>query len=340
MRGLNGPMDHQITKPGSIETVSRFSTDGIPRHKRAAFFRERVGNGIVKLDACPLSEDFCVDGTGMTLPNLGAVATSITRSRIARTRDVLRDGNDNLRLVILRRSASSAPAAQLGRELTVEDGSAVVLSNCDLNAITFTASQSRMISLNFTRRMLRPLLRDFDAILGHTIPKQIAPLRLLVTYIEALLTEPAPLAPEFVQLAVAHIYDLAALAMGATRDAAEIAKNRGLAAARLREIKSDIAANLSRDDLSVVEIAFRQRVTARYIQMLFEAEGTTFTEFVRNARLNRAHRMLVDPRLADRTISAIASDAGFSDLSYFNKAFRRRFDGTPSDIRTARRNGA
>ena len=214
------------------------------------------------------------------------------------------------------------------------------MSNCDLNAITFTAPQSRMISLNLTRKFLRPLLRDFDAVLGCTIPKQTAPLRLLATYIEALLTEPAPPTPEFGQLAVAHIYDLTALAMGATRDATEIAKNRGLAAARLREIKTDIAANLSRDDLSVVEIALRQRVTPRYIQMLFETESTTFTDFVRNARLSRAHRMLVNPRLADRSISAIASEAGFSDLSYFNKAFRRQFGGTPSDVRTAGRNVA
>lgn len=330
-------MDHQIAKPGSIATASRFSTDAIPPYKRAALFREYVGKGIVKLDACPLSEDFCINGTGVTLPNLGIVAVRITPSRIARTREVLRDGNDNLRLVILRQSTSSAPATQLGRELAVEHQSAVVLSNCDLNAITFTAPQSRMISLNLTRKILRPLLGDFDAVVGQTIPKETAPLRLLASYIEALLTERAPPMPDFAQLAVAHIYDLAALAMGATRDAAEIAKNRGLAAARLREIKSDIAANLSRD-LSVVKIALRQRVTPRYIQILFETEGTTFTEFVRNARLNRAHQMLVDPRLTDRSISAIASEAGFSDLSNFNKAFRRRFGGTPSDIRTARRN--
>jgi hypothetical protein len=50
------------------------------------------------------------------------------------------------------------------------------------------------------------------------------------------------------------------------------------AAARLREIKSDIATNLSRDDLSVVGIALRQGVTPRYVQLLFENEGTTFTE--------------------------------------------------------------
>jgi AraC-like DNA-binding protein len=245
----------------------------------------------------------------------------------------MRDGNDNLRLVMLQQAASSAPADHLGRELTVEPGSGVVLSNCDLNAISFTGHRSRMISINLTRKTLRPLLRDFDGVLAHTIPKS-APLSLLSSYIEALVREPAPPTPELGQLAVAHIYDLAALAMGATRDAVEIAKNRGLAAARLREIKTDIAANLSRDHLSVVDIALRQRVTTRYVQLLFENEGTTFTEYVRNARLNRAHRMLMDPRLADRTISAIAFEAGFSDLSYFNKAFRRRFGGTPSDVRT------
>jgi AraC-like DNA-binding protein len=71
--------------------------------------------------------------------------------------------------------------------------------------------------------------------------------------------------------------------------------------------------------------------------MLFEHEGTTFTEFVRQARLDRAHRMLVDPRMADRSISAIAFDVGFGDLSYFNREFRRRFGQTPSDVRAAGR---
>lgn len=324
-----------MLKPGSLERVV-FSADAFPQRKRFAMFREHVGNRIVRLDFFPLVEDNHFDGVGMTLPGLGVVAANNSPTRCERTRETMRDGNDNLRLVMLRRAASSAPAAQLGRELTVEPGSAVVLSNCDLNAITFTAPRSRMISINLTRKLLRPLLRDFDAVLAHTIPKQIAPLGLLATYIEALLAEPAPPDSEFAQLAVAHIYDLAALAMGATRDAAEIAHNRGLAAARLREIKSDIAANLSRDNLSVVEIALRQRVTPRYVQLLFENEGTTFTEFVRNARLMRAHRMLMDPCLVDRSISTIAFDTGFSDLSYFNRVFHRRFGETPSDVRAAR----
>ena len=247
---------------------------------------------------------------------------------------MLRDGNDNIRLVILKRATtSSAPAAHLGRDLTVEPGSAVVLPNCDLNAITFTAPRTQMLSPNLTRKNLRPLLRDFDAVSARTIPSQNDALRLLVGYIEALLAESAPLTPELRRLAIAHIYDLAALAMGATHDASEIASNRGLRAARLREIKSNIAATPWLQGLSVDKIAIRQGVTPRYVQMLFEHEGTTFTEFVRQTRLDRAHRMLVDPRMADRSISAIAFDAGFGDLSYFNREFRRRFGQTPSDVR-------
>jgi AraC-like DNA-binding protein len=31
----------------------------------------------------------------------------------------------------------------------------------------------------------------------------------------------------------------------------------------------------------------------------------------------------------------MASECGFGDLSYFNRAFRRRFGATPTDVRAA-----
>jgi len=45
--------------------------------------------------------------------------------------------------------------------------------------------------------------------------------------------------------------------------------------------------------------------------------------------------MIANPRLAHMAISAIAYEVGFNDLSYFNRTFRRRYDATPSDVRTA-----
>jgi AraC-like DNA-binding protein len=48
----------------------------------------------------------------------------------------------------------------------------------------------------------------------------------------------------------------------------------------------------------------------------------------------------MDPRRAIAAVSAIAFEAGFGDLSYFNRAFRRVYGATPSDVRVkARDNG-
>jgi AraC-like DNA-binding protein len=240
--------------------------------------------------------------------------------------------NDNLRLIIAKRSATPVLAAQFGREITIGPGSAVVLSNSEPNSITFP-SPWRILVLNIRRQVLRPLLHDFDTILKRPIPRQVEPLRLLSIYVQGLCSGPELSSPEVARLAVAHIYDLAALTMGATRDAEEIANGRGLCTARLHAIKADIAEKLVDQHLSVVSVALRQRVSPRYVQMLFEQEGTTFSQYVIGQRLLRAYRILTDLRFADRSITSVAFDAGFGDLSYFNRFFRRRFGGTPSEIR-------
>jgi len=135
------------------------------------------------------------------------------------------------------------------------------------------------------------------------------------------------------RLAVTHVHDLIAMALGATRDAAEVANRRGARVARLNAVKADITANLTARDLSITAVALRQRVTPRYVQMLFDSEGTTFSQFLLAERLAHAHGLLLDPRLAHQSISAIAYASGFGDLSHFNHAFRRRYGATPSDVR-------
>ena len=107
----------------------------------------------------------------------------------------------------------------------------------------------------------------------------------------------------------------------------------GVRAARLAAIRHDIVSNLSDESLSVRTIAARHKVTPRYVQRLFEETGSTFTEYVLGQRLVRAHRLLTDARRSEQTLTAIAFEVGFSDLSYFNRAFRRRFGATPSDLR-------
>ena len=61
----------------------------------------------------------------------------------------------------------------------------------------------------------------------------------------------------------------------------------------------------------------------------------TFSQFVRGQRLACACRMLGDPLHTHWSITAIAFEAGFNDLSYFDRSFRRRYAASPSDVRRA-----
>ena len=90
--------------------------------------------------------------------------------------------------------------------------------------------------------------------------------------------------------------------------------------------------------LSLTSLAREFGISERYVQLIFEEMGTSFTQYLLEQRLRLAHRMLHNPALDHWRISDIAFGAGFGDLSHFNKTFRRRFGDTPSALRVAARN--
>jgi AraC-like DNA-binding protein len=105
------------------------------------------------------------------------------------------------------------------------------------------------------------------------------------------------------------------------------------ASARLDLARKDIAGRFEDPMLTVVGVARRQCISARYLQRLIETTGTSFTMRLNELRLQRALVLLTSPEGRDRRISDIALAAGFSDLSHFNRLFRARFGDTPSAVR-------
>jgi AraC-like DNA-binding protein len=183
--------------------------------------------------------------------------------------------------------------------------------------------------------VIRSLVSDIETALLLVIPKQSAPLQLLANYIAAVHKDIA-VTPEVRRLVAGHAHDLVALAIGMARDAAYGA-TRVDRSMRLRAVKASIVDKLDRRDLAVNLIAEHHRLSPRYLQRLFKDDGTTFSEFVLDRRLDRAYHMLSDPDMAGRTISAVAFACGFGDLSYFNRRFRSRYGMPPSEARVALR---
>jgi AraC-like DNA-binding protein len=266
------------------------------------------------------------------MPGLGIGVCSLSPVRSDLTTELI--DNDDLILVIIREGGGTA--RQRGREATVRDGEAVVTAN-DSPASFVAHTPVEVINLRFERKRLASQLLDADAGVLRPIARDNQALRLLTRYVQIVGAELSQSTPGLRQVTADHIHDLAALALGATRDAAEIAKGRGVRIARLQAIKADVVANVGAGWLSAEAVAARHGVSSRYVRTLFQGDETTFTDFVLNQRLARAHKLLVALRIDADPISAIAFEAGFDDLSYFNRCFRRRYGATPSDIRAAAR---
>ena len=135
------------------------------------------------------------------------------------------------------------------------------------------------------------LVDNLEAASTRLIPRGTEAVRLLTGYLMTLFGDPGIADASMCKLVVTHIYDLVAMAIGATREGQEVALGRGARAARLKAIKADFDRNL------------------------FDEDGTTFSAY------------------ASWTISAIAFEAGFGDLSHFNRSFRRRYGASPSEVR-------
>ncbi len=310
-----------------------FSTDLVPLHERLPYFREKLGRSFTRLDLGPYDDrpvryEATVHGFDGLTVIWGRTNGNIGR----RTKPLLTDGNDDFIFGTIL-SGCSLPS-QVGREFRMDAGSAVLLSCGDVGAKDFPVP-TEFLTLRIPRRLLNGMAAKPEDALARPIPANTEALRLLADYIRLTLKNRQMESPELRRLFAAHVNDLVALALGATRDASQIAYRRGMRAARLHAAKAFIARHVSRPDLSTANVAAHLNVTPRYVHMLFETEGASFTAFVVQQRLALAHRLLADPRMSTHTISAIAFQSGFGDLSHFNRTFRRQFGLTPSDMRRA-----
>jgi AraC-like DNA-binding protein len=221
----------------------------------------------------------------------------------------------------------------MGRDVELASNDGVLISCSDPGSSAFP-SAAPMVSLAFPREALGPLLRDGEDCAGRPVPANTPALAHLRRYIDILMDEEATVTPDLQKLAVMHVYDLLVLALGPTPEARHLAERRGLRAAHLSAIKKEIGDGAG-GKISIETLAAAHRLSPRHVQRLFEEDGTSFTHFVREQRLLRAHRMLLSPRFQHLRITDIAFEVGFGDLSWFNRQFRARFGASPGEVRAS-----
>lgn len=312
-------------------SVFRFSTADYAPQDRLAAWREVLGGGVhLHLDVEPLDDAppcatvelhrFC--GTSLYFSNTSPV-------RALRTPRLVQDGDGDFRLV--RAEGAGYRFTAQGVEQIIPDGGAALIFNGVVGTVQYLGP-CRVTAIRMSRAALTTAVRGFDDHPVRAIAPDTPALRLIAGYAEALRHSNPASDPDVAGQAARHLTDLTALALGPTA----AGRDRGLdsaRAARLREIKADVEQHLSSDRLSVATVAERHRLPVRYLQRLFEAEGTTFTEFVLERRLACVHRLLTDARFVRQPIAVLAFESGFANQAYFNRTFRSRYGAAPTEIR-------
>ena len=140
--------------------------------------------------------------------------------------------------------------------------------------------------------------------------------------------------PDIRHLVTTHVYDLMAMASAPPATAPPLRRSAACGRRDLRLSRPTSSCTPATPALRLSPWRRARGFRRDRCSCCSRVRGT-FSQFVIEQRLARAHRMLTDPRHAGSTVIAIALASGFGDLSHFHRSFRRRYGATPSDVRAA-----
>lgn len=96
-------------------------------------------------------------------------------------------------------------------------------------------------------------------------------------------------------------------------------------------IKEFIAKHYQDETLSIKDISAHVFLSSSYVCTLFKNEtGMTLNQYLTDYRIERAKKLLADPR---NKISDISAAVGYSDGNYFGKTFKKMVGMSPSEYR-------
>lgn len=296
-------------------------------------WREQVGRSLFALDFEPSG-----DGPfrAEVMPILSSGGVQILRWRHTpgftfRDRTLVKDGLSSCALVIPEhRSIDYAHRRSEGRLRT---GDATLLSMAEPGSIGSPGVSSYLAVVVPDGAGIAA--GHGEALIGQTWPRTLPALCLLRGYIRALAGLPTQ--QSLTQLVARHVTDLLSLA-ARERLGLDKASQRATVEDQRTLVALDFIARNFRDPtLAEPAVAASQGISTRYLQRLLEKSGLSFTDHVNSLRLDAARKALVEPKLDHLRIADIALECGFSDISHFNRRFRRRFGETPSAMRNGRR---
>jgi AraC-like DNA-binding protein len=308
-----------------------FNTDALPERDRfSAFceemFRRVIGADIAQRGFMPFHGMLKIRRAGV----VGIANIATTSVDMIRNASYVSDGNDAIVVQLWQQGLANTTQGKQENQIKAYDG--LIIDNAKAARICMEDA-SRFWALTIPRDRIASLTPNVARFAGSRLNNDLS-LRLLFGYLEGTLALGLG-NQRAAQVVGNHLIDLVALALGGEGDTRGLQEQGGVRAARLAAILRTISEQITNHGLSAATVAEKLGITPRYVHLLLEQSGQTFAQHVLRKRLEKAEKLLADDKNQNRKIAAIALEAGFPDLSHFNRAFRRHFGDTPSGMRAS-----
>jgi AraC family transcriptional regulator, positive regulator of tynA and feaB len=146
--------------------------------------------------------------------------------------------------------------------------------------------------------------------------------------------DPTQLSPDGRAVMFDTMFELIGLTLMSKPPQEPAARSRSHALFQL--VSNEVQRKFRNPRLGAAQLAASYGISPRYVHKLFEQHGSgrTLSDLLNERRLSWAAERMRAPEGRDDKISDIAFAAGFSDLSQFYRAFRRRYGLPPGRFQT------
>lgn len=260
---------------------------------------------------------------------IALVATDLN-SAIRTEQNINADGSENYFLIV--QQFGQAFMSQNDVKTVLLPGDMILIDSSKPSEFRFNGAKSMQVSVHLPRTKIREYF-GHDLPGGITLSRDNLTAKAICAVLESIFQPNQP---------STHTYHLqnALLGLLGVFTVNGVQSSIGAAPERSRQetnllhsLTEYVEAQFQDPQLCVADIARAHSVSTRQIQRAFAELGVTPTRFILNKRLEFAKGEIESTNISNgkELISTIAYNAGFSDISYFNRRFKETFGSTPKD---------
>jgi AraC-like DNA-binding protein len=311
------------------------STDDLPARERFGFWRELTGQMLAPVEVrSDHADDFLASAR---LVQLGNVQMSLVRCpsyTARRTARGIRQSDPELLQLSFNRQGRSG-MAQAGREISLGHRELVLYdtSRPFRGWAQPTGEFAEGVLVALPRQALpAPLVRRATA-----VPAQFPTTKgigaLLARFIELAILHADELTPADATRLADVTVDLVGAVLSHHFEAPRALPPEAHRRVLLAGIHDFVERHLGDPQLSPTTIAATNHISVRYLHRLFQQQGMTVRDWIRERRLTHCRANLADPAQRGTTIQTIAARWGFVDPAHFSRVFRAAYGITPTEFR-------